>query len=60
MANRERGNTDAPRSDVEEGGAGARDDSAPRRVGDVRQEREAERSRREAELGTSWISVLLG
>jgi hypothetical protein len=60
MTDRERGNTDAPRSDVEEARAGARDDSGPRRVGDVREEREAERSRRETELGTSWISVLLG
>jgi hypothetical protein len=55
MTERERreGNTGAPSSDVVEG-------SAPRRVGDVREEREAERSRREAELGTSWISVVLG
>jgi hypothetical protein len=35
-------------------------ESAPRRVGDAREEREAERHRREAELGTSWISVTLG
>jgi MFS family permease len=35
-------------------------ESAPRRVGDAREEREAERHRREAELGTSWISVILG
>jgi hypothetical protein len=53
MTNRERGNTEAPRSDVDEG-------SAPRRVGDVHEEREAERSRREAELGTSWTSVIFG
>ena len=36
------------------------EESAPRRVGDAREEREAERHRREAELGTSWISVILG
>ena len=35
-------------------------ESAPRRVGDAREEREAERHRRESELGTSWISVILG
>ena len=34
--------------------------STPRRVGDAREEREAERHRRESELGTSWISVILG
>jgi hypothetical protein len=33
--------------------ADGREESAPRRVGDVREEREAE-------LGTSWISVILG
>lgn len=37
-----------------------REESAPRRVGDAREEREAERHRREDELGTSWISVVLG
>ena len=35
-------------------------ESAPRRVGDVREERVADRQRRETELGTSWISVILG
>lgn len=40
--------------------AEGRGESAPRRVGDAREEREAERHRREAELGTSWISVILG
>ena len=37
-----------------------RDESAPRRAGDVREERVADRQRRETELGTSWISVILG
>ena len=37
-----------------------RDESAPRRAGEVREEQAAERQRREAELGTSWISVVLG
>src|SRR5215203_3762976 len=58
MSDREHGNTRAPNSDVED--HRARDDSAPRRVGAVRDEREAERERRESELGTSWVSVILG
>jgi amino acid transporter len=37
-----------------------REESAPRRAGDVREERAADYQRREAELGTSWISVVLG
>src|SRR3712207_5556294 len=37
-----------------------REESAPRRAGDVREERAAERQRREAELGSSWVSVVLG
>jgi len=37
-----------------------REEPAPRRAGDVREERAADRERREAELGTSWISVILG
>jgi hypothetical protein len=37
-----------------------REESAPRRAGDVREERAAERQRHEAELGTSWVSVVLG
>lgn len=36
------------------------EESAPRRVENVREERAAERERREAELGTSWLSVVLG
>src|ERR687885_2658525 len=37
-----------------------REESAPRRAGEVREDRMADRERREAELGTSWISVILG
>jgi hypothetical protein len=37
-----------------------REESAPRRVGAVRDEQAADRQRREAELGTSWTSVILG
>jgi hypothetical protein len=37
-----------------------REGSAPRRAGDVREERVTDRERREAELGTSWTSVVLG
>jgi hypothetical protein len=37
-----------------------REEPAPRKVEDVREERAADRERREAELGTSWISVVLG
>jgi hypothetical protein len=37
-----------------------RGESAPRRAGEVREEQAAERQRRESELGTSWISVVLG
>jgi hypothetical protein len=37
-----------------------REESAPRRAGDVREERAADYQRREAELGTSWISVVFG
>jgi len=35
-------------------------ESAPRRVEEVREERETDRARRESELGTSWTSVILG
>src|SRR3954454_7142343 len=35
-------------------------ESAPRRVGDVRQDRQDERKHRENELGTSWTSVIFG
>jgi hypothetical protein len=37
-----------------------REEPAPRRAGDVREERAADYQRREAELGTSWISVVFG
>ncbi len=37
-----------------------KEESAPRRVDDVREERAAEQQRHEAALGTSWISVILG
>ena len=56
MTDRDRGNTEAPRVGDDEDRA----DSGPRRVGDARQEQEAERHRRESELGTSWVSVVLG
>jgi hypothetical protein len=56
MTDRDRGNTEAPRVDEAEGRA----DSGTRRVGDARREQEAERKRRESELGTSWVSVVLG
>ena len=56
MTDRDRGNTDAPRVGEGEGRA----DSGTRRVGDARREQEAERKRRESELGTSWVSVVLG
>ena len=56
MTDRDRGNTDAPRVGEDEGRA----DSGTRRVGDARREQEVERKRRESELGTSWVSVVLG
>jgi hypothetical protein len=37
-----------------------REESAPRSVGAVRDEQAADRQRREAGLGTSWTSVILG
>ena len=56
MTDRDRGNTDAPRVGEDEG----RSESGTRRVGDARRDQEAERHRRESELGTSWVSVVLG
>ncbi len=56
MTDRDRGNNDAPRVDEDEGRA----DSGTRRVGDARRDHEADRQRRESELGTSWVSVVLG
>jgi len=56
------GNTDAPRVDENEvrSGDGPAESGAPRRVGEVRQEREEDRKRRESDLGTSWTSVIFG
>jgi hypothetical protein len=56
MTDRDRGNSDAPRVDEDEG----RSDAGTRRVGDARRDHEADRQRRESELGTSWVSVVLG
>jgi hypothetical protein len=50
------GNTGAPRAEPDERSA----DGRPRRAGDARREHEADRRQREAELGTSWTSVILG
>jgi hypothetical protein len=64
MSERERreGNTDAPRVDTNEvrGGESRSGSGGPRRVEDVRHDRESERNRREGELGTSWTSVIFG
>ena len=54
MTHKDSGNTDAPRVDEDEGRSGTR------RVGNARREQEAVRNRRESELGTSWVSVILG
>jgi uncharacterized membrane-anchored protein len=59
MTNRE-DNTNAPKVGTHEVQAEDLSGSAPRRVEDVRKDREAERHRREEELGTSWVSVVLG
>ena len=59
MTDRERGNTDAPRVDENERRSGG-GDFGPRRVGDARRDHEADRHRRESELGTSWTSVIFG
>ncbi len=56
MTDRDRGNTDVPRL-VEDEGC---DYSGTRRVGAARRDHEADRHRRESELGTSWLSVVLG
>lgn len=61
MTDRERrGNEGAPPVDSNETRADSRDESSPRRVGDVRRDHEAERSHRDAELSTSWTSVIFG
>jgi hypothetical protein len=60
MADRDKGNTDAPRVDEHDARSGGRAESGPRRVGDARKEHEEDRNRREGELGTSWTSVIFG
>jgi hypothetical protein len=61
MSDRDRrGNEDAPRVDTNETRTDSRDESGPRRVGDVRRDQENERSNRDSELGTSWVSVFFG
>ncbi len=57
MTDGERGNQNAPKVDENEVRSG---DSGPRRVGDARRDHEADRNRRESELGTSWTSVIFG
>jgi hypothetical protein len=61
MTERGGGNTDAPRVEENEvrGGDGHAQ-SATRRVGEVRRDREVDRRRRQDELGTSWTSVIFG
>lgn len=55
------GNADAPRVEENEVRSGdGHAESGPRRVGEVRQDREEDRKRRESELGTSWTSVIFG
>ena len=61
MTDRERGNQNAPKVDEKDVRSGdGRSDSGPRRVGDARRDHEADRNRRESELGTSWTSVIFG
>jgi len=57
VTDRDRGNQNAPKVDENEVRSG---DSGPRRVGDARRDHEADRNRRESELGTSWTSVIFG
>jgi hypothetical protein len=57
VTDRGRGNQNAPKVDENETRSG---DSGPRRVGDARRDHEADRNRRESELGTSWTSVIFG
>ena len=59
MTDRDRGNQNAPKVDEQEVRSGG-GDSGPRRVGDARRDHEADRHRRESELGTSWTSVIFG
>jgi hypothetical protein len=68
MSDRERreGNTDAPKVDENEVRPDRDGDSGPRRVEDVRRDRESDRGSRsgyvslDEERGTSWTSVILG
>ena len=70
MIDRERseGNTDAPRVDEREERVNGRGDSVPRRLGEARRDRETDHgsgyassdAHRDADRGTSWISVVLG
>ena len=59
MTDRQRGNENAPKVDENETRSSGTD-SGPRRVGDARRDHEADRKSREAELGTSWTSVVFG
>jgi len=62
------GNTNAPKVEEDEAGTDNRGGSAPRRVEEVRRERESGRGSRsgyvssspDEERGTSWLSVILG
>ena len=73
MSERERGegNTDAPRVDENEVRTNEREESRPRRVKEVRSDREAGRGTRAGydaryapqdaeDRGTSWVSVIIG
>jgi hypothetical protein len=63
---RREGNTNAPRVDENEVRADNRGESGPRRVEEVRRERESDRTSRsgyvspDEDRGTSWLSVILG
>jgi hypothetical protein len=61
---RREGNTNAPKVDENEVRTDNRGNSGPRRVEDVRRDREVERGSRysslEEDRGTSWLSVILG
>jgi hypothetical protein len=63
---RREGNTNAPKVDENEVHTDNREQSGPRRVKEVRRDRESDRSSRsgyvspEEERGTSWLSVILG
>ena len=59
MSERE-GNTDAPKVDEREVSSDKQDESAPRRVREVRAERGPEYAASPEERGTSWVSVVIG